>query len=415
MSGSRYRANLRALYLYAALGYAGFQRGIFILLLVERGFSKAQIGTLESSLFWANVLSEVPAGLLGDRHGRKLSVIVGLLLLVINAVATLYCRHYVPFLLLFLLEGIGLAFISGSDLALLYETLRRAGRSGDYVRVASRFRLVAYLSHGLTIAIGGVLLHWSWTWVYGSVAAAWLLAVVALMPLRDGDVAAGARAGANDAEASTADEAEDAPISMQLWRFFFTGAGRELFGLIAALALFDAALTPYFVYSPLLFTSYGLGATSIGLLNGAIDLLAAIPLLLAARMALRPDRTIVLTMFGTGIVIALNLIRWLPSALVIYVVAMVGPIVMQALVDNLIQQRVPSAIRASASSCVSLAESVAVGIAYFVYGVLMDHVPVYLALSFGAVPTLAAAALALSHFSKARARTTPVPAAAVAS
>ena len=69
----------RAYFLYYIASQAVFDRGIFILFLLSQGFSDVEIGLLQSILFASAFILEIPTGLLGDKYGRKKSVITGLL------------------------------------------------------------------------------------------------------------------------------------------------------------------------------------------------------------------------------------------------------------------------------------------------------------------------------------------------
>ena len=111
--------NLRLFYIYTFLSNLIFDRGIFILFLSYKNFDNFEIGILQVSLFWANVISELPTGIFSDRWGRKFSIIIGLFLLAGSAGGHIAFNNFSSFFILFIMQGLAFAFISGSDSALL--------------------------------------------------------------------------------------------------------------------------------------------------------------------------------------------------------------------------------------------------------------------------------------------------------
>ena len=66
------KKNLWKYSLYTFFVSLSFSRAIFMLFLKDLGFTTAQMGLLESILFVATFVMEIPTGILGDRIGRGL-------------------------------------------------------------------------------------------------------------------------------------------------------------------------------------------------------------------------------------------------------------------------------------------------------------------------------------------------------
>ena len=88
---------------------------------------------------------------------------------------------YWMFLALFIVQGVGMACVSGSDTALLYDLLVRRGATAGYVKINSRFTMLGTVTSGVAIVLGGQLQRISWAIVYVGSAACLVLAVVVLM------------------------------------------------------------------------------------------------------------------------------------------------------------------------------------------------------------------------------------------
>ena len=66
---------------------------------------------------------EIPSGYFSDRLGRKNALILGTLFTTIQFIAFSYSYHFSTMLLAAVFGGIGASFISGTDSAMLYDSL----------------------------------------------------------------------------------------------------------------------------------------------------------------------------------------------------------------------------------------------------------------------------------------------------
>jgi MFS family permease len=98
------------------------------------GLSLTQILLLQGILSVAMVVMEYPSGYISDRIGYRVSLTLASLLGIVGwgiyTVATSFAHVMIAEIIL----GTSLAFISGSDSALLYETLKADGTEQDYAR-----------------------------------------------------------------------------------------------------------------------------------------------------------------------------------------------------------------------------------------------------------------------------------------
>ncbi|GGY32838.1 hypothetical protein GCM10010299_44060 [Streptomyces tanashiensis] len=158
-----------------------FQRGVFVPFLQQRGFSAGQVAPLQALLYLVSGLAKVPTGVIADRIGRRASIVIGQMLIAGCLLGQVAFSNYWMFLALFIGQGVGMACVSGSDTALLYDLLVRRGATAGYVKVRSRFTMFGTVTSGAAIVLGGQLQQFSWGVVYVGSAACLALAVVVLM------------------------------------------------------------------------------------------------------------------------------------------------------------------------------------------------------------------------------------------
>ena len=130
---------------------------VYAIMMGERGTSPLELSALFVVWSLTVVVLEVPSGTLGDRFSRKLFVTLAG---VVKACAFLVWWAWPQlsgFLLGFVLWGVGSSLRSGSAESLLHDTLARAGRQQDFVRVYGRGRAAETVGVGLSFLLGGWL------------------------------------------------------------------------------------------------------------------------------------------------------------------------------------------------------------------------------------------------------------------
>lgn len=100
---------------------------------------------------------EVPTGMLADRYGRKMSLILGACISTIGWVLWLYVDTFIGFALIFGLFGLANAFWSGTDEAFIYDELKSVGREKDAQKVFSRYNGALAVAFALAAFVGGFL------------------------------------------------------------------------------------------------------------------------------------------------------------------------------------------------------------------------------------------------------------------
>jgi MFS family permease len=127
-------------------------------------FWKDEIGITLSGIMWlqaifaaAAVLVEFPSGYVADRLGYRFSMLSGALLCVGGWLAYAVGTTFVGMAIAEVLLGMGLAFISGADSALLFASVQKTDDLAPYRRWEGRVRAAAQTSEAISSAAGGWL------------------------------------------------------------------------------------------------------------------------------------------------------------------------------------------------------------------------------------------------------------------
>lgn len=97
----------------------------------QKNLNFIQINSLWGIITGTIFLSEIPTGLIADKIGRKLSIIVSLSLQLIGEILFLFAQNYLFFIIISIIAGIGFAFQSGCSQALVYDSLKEQKREKE--------------------------------------------------------------------------------------------------------------------------------------------------------------------------------------------------------------------------------------------------------------------------------------------
>ena len=123
----------------------------------QLGMTIADVMLLQACFGVVAVVLEFPSGYVADRLGHRFSLLVGAVLWLLGWCVYLRAADFSGALVAESMLAAGLAFFSGADAALLYESLERSERPADYVRWEGRGRAAGQVCEAASSAIGGGL------------------------------------------------------------------------------------------------------------------------------------------------------------------------------------------------------------------------------------------------------------------
>jgi MFS family permease len=132
---------------------------IYALVLQQRGLSLLEISTIESVVIATMFLMEVPTGVIADRIGRKWSLMISTLLMMIGElIFLLFWRGFWDSILIAVFTGTGFAFASGAMEALIYDSLPEENRDTHMKRAMGRLGSWGHIAFFIAPLIGSVIL-----------------------------------------------------------------------------------------------------------------------------------------------------------------------------------------------------------------------------------------------------------------
>jgi len=381
----------RAYFLYYIATQAVFDRGIFILFLLSQGFNDVEIGLLQSVLFAAAFILEIPTGLLGDKYGRKKSVIMGLIVYIGYCFGVITFTGLTAFISFYALYGLAMSLVSGSDRSLIYDLYKQEGKEAAFIKLESLSRSVGSIVLGLAIIIGGVLQAISWDMVYLAYAGALAMSLLALSFVP---------------EPKIIDEHHDEDFSImnEASRYFITGSGRAQLPIILFMALINFIYFPYFIFSQSSFKDLGLTIEHVAWVFAIAQFVTSIGYLASNKLP-RKYRLNIAFIICPLLLAVLYVISQLGSLMfvlsVFFIICFISALISPIYVSHL-NLTFESKIRAFSNSFDSFIQTIFIALGFYLYGELTARFGFSIVVQCSFIFPLIAAVLSFRYLSKLR-------------
>ena len=152
-----YRGNIWRLFAVQALLAFILWVPIWVVFLQQKGLNLTQIGLLEGVAWTISAFLEVPTGAIADRWGRKASIAMGASVYALAMFLILAEALSPAFLLGYALWNSSLAFVSGADSAILYDSLKADGRAAEAAKQTGRYAAIQQASQGIASLAGAAI------------------------------------------------------------------------------------------------------------------------------------------------------------------------------------------------------------------------------------------------------------------
>lgn len=154
-------ANIRNLYIFSFLQMMLFPMAIITLFWKDHiGLSLTQILLLQGIFSVATLALDYPAGYVSDRVGYRCALNIAAALGIAGWAIYIWAHSFATVLLAEIVLGMSLSFVSGSDSALLFETLRAQGDEQSYARHQGRMHGFAQVGEATGAVLAGVIYAW---------------------------------------------------------------------------------------------------------------------------------------------------------------------------------------------------------------------------------------------------------------
>lgn len=152
------KKQIRTIYGISALEALHIAGASWVALLAARGFSVFEIGILESIFHVVSMCFEIPSGAVADAFGRKRTMAASEVLMILSILCMLCSGTFWPVAVAIGISALSYNMASGTREALAYDTLKENGQEQEYDRFASMEMVIYRLGSATAVFCAGLAL-----------------------------------------------------------------------------------------------------------------------------------------------------------------------------------------------------------------------------------------------------------------
>nr|WP_176705272.1 MFS transporter [Halobacterium sp. GN101] len=145
---------------------------MWVVFLTSRGIDFSQVGFLDGAFSLALIAFEVPTGYIGDRIGRRNSILVGIVVSAVASIGFAFSHSFPLFVTVYVGLAVAQTFRSGTDTAWLYDALGERLTEERFTHVKGRANALGYVMTALAAVVGGYVgnINLAYPWIMEGVA-----------------------------------------------------------------------------------------------------------------------------------------------------------------------------------------------------------------------------------------------------
>lgn len=149
--------NILKIYLLKGVLWFMVAMPIIVLFFQEHGLSLTEVMIIQAIYSFSVAIFEIPSGYIADLFGRKYTIVLSTIFSFLGYLVFSFFGGFYAFAAASTLVGIGGSLISGSDSALLYDTLIETGDKKTYTKIEGRNYAIGNFSEATAGILGGYL------------------------------------------------------------------------------------------------------------------------------------------------------------------------------------------------------------------------------------------------------------------
>lgn len=154
---ARLKRNITLIYLNSSLTWVRFFIPVLALFYIAANVTIEQFSIILSIFALTTLILEVPSGVFADLFGKKNTLLIARTCYLVELIILAFSHGFWPFLIAKIISGIGVSLSSGTQSALLYDTLSRLGKEDRHKQYKGKQQMITSITMGATFIIGAYL------------------------------------------------------------------------------------------------------------------------------------------------------------------------------------------------------------------------------------------------------------------
>jgi len=182
MTTNTFKKNINLNRIYVILTGFGITT-LWVSYLSYKGMSLVEIGLLESVFHLTGFSFEIVTGVLADKYGYKKILILGRIMSIISGVIMIFASSFWTFVIAFIFSALSYNLNSGTNEALLFESLKQLNEEDNYMSYVAKANLGFEISSAVGVFIAGVLAKNFFVYTYHISVVVAIMAIVCILAM----------------------------------------------------------------------------------------------------------------------------------------------------------------------------------------------------------------------------------------
>ena len=152
-----FERNIKLNYIISSLMLGRFFIPVLALFYIASQVTLEQFTIIMAVFAFSTLILEIPTGVIADLLGKKKTLLISRAMYVIEIILVAFFNGFWIFLIAKIISGIGVSFSSGTNSALLYDSLKRLGRENEHKKISGLANSVSKVSMAVIFIIGAYL------------------------------------------------------------------------------------------------------------------------------------------------------------------------------------------------------------------------------------------------------------------
>lgn len=179
------KKQLQSFYAFEALLSFRITDAVWVLFLIGRGYNLAQVGIAEGVFHITSMICEVPSGMLADLLGRKRTLIFAAIAGVVSSLFMGFGDHIIFIFVGMLFSGIAISMASGTEEAIVYDSLLEAEQEEQYRKIRVRISIISRVCSTMSCLFTPVAIFLGYQKLYLLSAAICILQMICLLCMKE--------------------------------------------------------------------------------------------------------------------------------------------------------------------------------------------------------------------------------------
>lgn len=152
-----FERNITLNYIIGALMWGRFFIPVLALFYIASQVNLEQFSIIMAVFALSTLILEIPTGVIADLLGKKKTLLISRAMYVIEILILIFFNGFWPFLIAKVISAIGVSFGSGTNQALLYDSLKKLNREEEHKKISGKANTISKVSMAFVFIVGAYL------------------------------------------------------------------------------------------------------------------------------------------------------------------------------------------------------------------------------------------------------------------